>query len=63
MKIDNLTIVLITVCVLIIAGSVSLNIDMDDPNNHVNEQITMRIIFILLLLAPVSVYGFYKKWI
>lgn len=63
MKIDNLTIILITVCILIIAGSITLEMDHEDPNNHVNEQLTMRIIIMLLLLGPIVTYGFYKKWI
>jgi hypothetical protein len=63
MKIDNLTIVLITFGVLIIAGSISLNMELEDPNNQFDEQVTMRIIIMLLLFAPISAYGFYKKWI
>lgn len=59
MKIN--TILLSVIVVTIVFGSFTLNMEMSDPNNYFDEELTLRAITMMLLLAPIAIYTFVKN--
>jgi len=47
--------------VLVAAGSLTVDMELEDPNDDTNEDQTMRIILVLLFLSPLVIYTVVKS--